>query len=63
MIDYIDDNKKSVYQILKNTNYFKDNKLPDDEQSFSASLDSDDNYAKRLYDYMATEGHRNCRCR
>ena len=57
MIDYIDDNKKSVYQILKNTNYFKDNKLPDDEQSFSASLDSDDNYAKRLYDYMATEGY------
>ena len=57
MIDYIDDNKKAVYKILQSTDFFKKNNLPDNEQSFSSSLDSDDDYAKRLYDYMQSEGY------
>ncbi len=57
MIDYIDDNKKAVYKILQSTEFFKKNNLPDNEQSFSSSLDSDDDYAKRLYDYMQSEGY------
>ena len=57
MIDYIDDNKKAVYKILQSTDFFKKNNLPDNEQSFSSALDSDDDYAKRLYDYMQSEGY------